>query len=161
MKKSSLITGIVLFSMAASAQQTDFSGTWVFEDQQSISGNLYSDVSPTQMKVTQKGDEIAIEKTTSAGNGDVTTNETVTFDGKPFQTTTSSGRKKRITIKWSDDQKMLTETTALFSTLDNGKEDYRITDRWSLENGKLVLLRKDENLIIGEVLEVKLFYDKQ
>jgi len=161
MKKPALIAGIVLFSMAAYAQQTDFSGTWVFGDQQSISGNLYSDVSPTQMKVTQKGDEIVIEKTTSAGNGDVTTNETLTFDGKPFQTTTSSGRKKRITIKWSDDQKILTEITALFSTLDNGKEDYRITDRWSLENGKLVLLRKDENLIIGEVLEVKLFYDKQ
>ncbi len=161
MKKQALVAGIVLFGMSACAQKTDFSGIWVFEDQQSISGNLYSDVSPTQMKVEQKGDEIAIEKTTSAGNGDVTTNETVTFDGKPFQTTTSSGRKKRITIKWSDDQKMLTEITALFSTLDNGKEDYRITDRWSLENGKLVLLRKDENLIIGEVLEVKLFYDKQ
>ncbi|MDP4130863.1 MAG: hypothetical protein Q8939_11940, partial [Bacteroidota bacterium] len=137
MKKPALIAGTVLFSMTSCAQPTDFSGTWVFEDQQSISGNLYSDVSPTQMKVTQKGDEIAIEKTTSAGNGDVTTNEIVTFDGKPFQTTTSSGRKKRITIKWSDDQKMLTEITALFSTLDNGKEDYRITDRWSLENGKL------------------------
>src|SRR6185437_14246375 len=108
MKKPALIAGIVLFSMAAYAQQTDFSGTWVFGDQQSISGNLYSDVSPTQMKVTQKGDEIVIEKTTSAGNGDVTTNETLTFDGKPFQTTTSSGRKKRITIKWSDDQKILT-----------------------------------------------------
>lgn len=159
-KKLTLIISCVLLGTTVRSQQTDFSGNWEFEDQQVISGDLSSDVSPTKMKITQTSDEISIEKMTSAGNGDVVTHETVAFGGKPFQMTTASGGKKWITIKWSPDRKSFSETTDLFSPSDSSKLEYKVTDTWGRDEGKLVLLRRDENLIIGKVQESKLFYTR-
>jgi hypothetical protein len=157
-KKLTLIISWVLLGTTVQSQQTDFSGTWEFDDQQVISGDVISDVSPSKMTITQTNDGISIEKMTSAGNGDVVTHETVAFGGKPFQMTTASGGKKWITIRWSPDQKSFSETTDLFSPSDSSKLEYKVTDTWSRDEGKLVLLRRDENLILGKVQESKLFY---
>lgn len=157
-KKLALIISLLFHGIKVHAQPTDFSGIWEFEDQQVISGDVISDVSPSKMTITQTDVAIRIEKMTSAGNGDVITKETVAFDGKPFQTTTPSGGKKRIKISWSTDRKSFSETTDLFSPSDSSKLEYKVTDTWSKEEGKLVLVRRDENLIIGKVQESKLFY---
>jgi hypothetical protein len=161
MKRFCIGSGLLLVCLSAAAQSTDFSGKWLYRDQEIVSGNSIGDGTPTRMTVTQKSNAMDIVKLTEGGNVDVTTTETVGFDGKPFQTKSQSGGRKLIAIKWSGDQKTFTETTMVFSTSDSTKPEYRVTDTWSMENGRLVLHRKDENLMIGDVVESRLFYEKQ
>lgn len=160
MKKFSMIVGAVLFGMLGYAQYTDFTGTWNFKDQESISGNLLDNGSPTQMKVAQGKLSMVIGKITEGGNVNTTTEDTVGFDGKPFETIAPSGRRKSMTLKWSDDRKSFSETTRIFSVLDTGKLEYIVTDRWTMEGKTLVFVRKDENLMMGEIWESKAYYDK-
>jgi hypothetical protein len=152
---------LVCLAATAYSQKADFSGDWIFKDQQSISGKLYSNGVPKEIKATQKTDAITLEKTTAGANGDVTITETVPFDGKPFETLTASKKKKTVMITWDPSQKSLTETIQIYSPADTNKVDHKDTDTWSLEDGNLVLTRKDENFTNGETWEEKAVYGKQ
>ncbi len=50
------------------AQNKDFSGTWNFTEQESISGKLYSNGSPKSFKITQSATQTIIEQTTAGAN---------------------------------------------------------------------------------------------
>jgi len=141
--------------------QSNFSGSWAFRDQQSISGTLYSNGSPKSVAIAQDSKTISITKVTAGNDSDVTSTETVSFDGKPTETTTASKRKKSITCQWSADKKTFTEIALVFDATDSTKLYFRTTDAWSLDNGKLVLDRKAENQSNGEVWESKATYDKK
>lgn len=158
-----LITLFTMFSVATvEAQQTDFSGTWLFKDQASISGKLYSNGSPKQIKATQNAGAITIERLNVKPNGEeVASIETIGFNGKPFEKVTASKRKKVVILKWANDGKSFTETALLYSLTDSSKPDFKVTDTWRLEDGKLTMVRKDENFTNGEVWESKATYEKQ
>jgi mannose-6-phosphate isomerase-like protein (cupin superfamily) len=81
------------------------------------------------------------------------------FDGKAFEMTTSSKRKKIVTIKKEGNTYI--ESALYYSAADNTKMDHKTTDTWSVENGQLILDRKDENLDNGETWESKATYEKQ
>jgi hypothetical protein len=150
-----------IFSIASQAQ-TNYSGTWLLKDQKSISGQLYSNGVPKQMTITQTGDVITIDKTTAGADGtDVKSTETLGTDDKPFVTTTPAKRKKLVTIKWDTDGKGFTEIANLYSAADNTKLEFIYTDMFTLEDAKLILIRKAENLMNGEVWQSKSTYDKQ
>ncbi len=151
----------MIAGMTAATAQTDFSGSWTFKDQQSVSGRLYSNGSPKSLTIKQEGKSITIGKTTAGNGGDITSTETVTFDGQPFQTTTTSKRKKTITATWSGDKKSLIEIVQLYDATDSSKLFHLVTDVWSLEGSDLVLDRKDENKENGEIWESKAIYSKQ
>jgi hypothetical protein len=141
--------------------QTDFSGSWTFKIQESISGNLYSNGSPKSVLIEQDAKAISITKVTAGSDGDVTTTETVSFNGQPFATTTASKRKKAITGQWSTDKKSFTEIALVFDATDSTKLYFRTTDTWSFENGALMLDRKAENQSNGEIWESRAIYDKR
>lgn len=142
-------------------QRSDFNGAWLLLDQQSISGQFYVNGVPKQMKVRQKESDISIEKTTNGPDGDVTTNETLGFDGKVFETITPSKRKKLITLKWSSDRRSFTITANIYNATDVKKLEATIIDIWNLEDGRLTMIRKNENFANGEVWESKAVYEKQ
>jgi hypothetical protein len=157
------ILALALFSIAATVrmQKTDFSGLWNFKDQESISGTLYGNGSPRQIKITQKSTEIAIEKTTADENGkDVTSTDSLNFEKGAFEKITKSKRKKRITIQWTEDGKGFTQITTIYTAADNTKPEFAFTDKYSMENGNLVLIRKAENFENGESWESKAVYEK-
>lgn len=158
------ILGLALLAMAVTVrlQKTDFSGLWNFKDQESISGALYSNGSPRQIKITQKEKEIAIEKTTADENGkDVTNTDSLNFEKAAFEKITKSKRKKRITLEWTADGKGFTQTTTIYTAADHSKPEFATTDRYSMDNGNLVLIRKAENFENGESWESKAVYEKK
>lgn len=67
-----LITGLTSI-----AQKTNFSGTWTLQDQQSISGKLYSNGVPKQIKVLQSANNIIIETTVAGSDGDIVRADTI------------------------------------------------------------------------------------
>lgn len=144
------------------AQRADFSGTWKFKEQASITGNLYSNGSPRQIKITQKDKDIVIEKTATDENGkDVTGTDSLNFDKGVFEKITKSKRKKRITIQWTEDGKGFTEITTLYTAADHSKPEFTYTDQFSLVGGNLVLIRKAENFENKESWESSSIYEKQ
>jgi hypothetical protein len=154
----------VIVSLLASAEvqaQVNLSGSWALKEQQSISGTLYANGSPKTLLIQQDANAISITKVTASSDGDVTTTETVAFDGKPMQTTTASKRKKVITGQWSSDKKSFIEIALLFDASDSTTLFFRTTDSWSLDNGSLILDRKAENQANGEIWESKATYEKR
>jgi hypothetical protein len=162
MKRITTIAAALLFAAFSFAQKTDFSGTWNLKDQKSISGTLYSNGVPNQIKIIQTKDALSLETTTANGQGqDVTTTESLAFDGKKFETTTASKRKKSISIAWDKDGKTFIRASDLSQTTDTSKVEIKYTDTWSIDGGKLILLRKAENFSNGEEWEAKAIYEKQ
>lgn len=139
--------------------QSELSGFWTLQNKESISGKLYSNGAPETVKFSMDGNNLAIEKSTAAGDGTFSkSNEVVSLD-KPAETTTASKRKKVITLK--KDGSTYVEYAVLYNAADATKADHKVTDVWSIENGQLVLDRKDENLVNGETWELKAAYSKQ
>jgi hypothetical protein len=161
MKRITTIAALLL-TVYSFAQKTDYSGTWLLKDQESVSGTLYSNGVPKQIKLTQAKDALTIESITANAQGqDVTTSESLAFTGKPFESTTASKRKKTSTLAWDKDGKTFMRTSDLSQTADTGKLEIKYTETWSLEDGKLILLKKAENFSNGEVWEAKAIYGKQ
>jgi hypothetical protein len=162
MQRIAALCTIFLLAFFATKAQTDFSGGWTFNNQQSISGTLYSNGSPKQIVIRQKDKTMFMQKvSTNADGNDYTTVDTLSFDGKPFVSTTLSKRYKETTLQWNNTKDGFTTTGNAFNPADKTKVDIRTTDRWSIENDQLVLVRKVENFTNGEVWKSKATYDKQ
>jgi hypothetical protein len=163
MKRLLSLLASLLLTTIVFAQKTDFSGTWILKDQISISGTLYGNGVPKQIKVTQTNDNLILESITSNAQGqDITTTENLAFNGDKFEATTASKRKKSVTLSRDQEGTTFTRTSDLSQITDTNKIEIRYTDTWSLEDGKkLILLRKAENFANGEVWESKSIYQKQ
>ncbi|HEY4194038.1 MAG TPA: hypothetical protein VGM63_00765 [Mucilaginibacter sp.] len=162
MKKITFLATAMLFILTSTSlfAQNTYNGTWKFNGQESISGNLYANGSPKQVTINQTGDTFDFESITTNQAGDAKTSESLTI-GKPVEAKTPMDRKKVSTIQWSADSKSLIETTNIYSKTDAGKLDFKYTDTWTFESGKLILDRKNENYTNGETWESKATYEKQ
>lgn len=155
-----ILSVVCFFSCAFSfAQNKDFTGNWNFTEQESISGKLYSNGSPKSFKITQSTAQVIIEQTTAGANGDVTSSTTLSFDGKPFETKTSTGRKRIVTIAWNGTAGYTTVTTT-YDLADPTKMYFKTTDIYTMDDKGIVLQRKAENFTNGEVWESKAYYEK-
>jgi len=154
------LSGVIalLLNTALAAQKTDFSGTWNYKDQESISGTLYNNGSPKSIKIVQKKDNISLEIVSQKADGnDFTSKEILLYKGDVFETKTSSGRKKLVSIKWTTDAGF-TVTANSYDLSDKSKIVFTTTDKYSIENENLVLIRKVENKENEEVWESKAVY---
>jgi hypothetical protein len=142
------------------AQTFDFSGTWIFQSQESLSGKLYGNGSPKQIKLSTMKNAIIIESITAGATADDDLNVTVPLDGKPMETV-KNGKLKTVTSIKNFNGKSFTETTAYYFVSDLTKVVYKNTDGISLEDGKLILDRKSENFTNSETWESKATYEKQ
>lgn len=156
-----LATGLFfLISGLAYAQSPSLTGTWNFKSQESISGNLYANGSPSKVTISINGADQKMDYLTSDGQNDVPSSEIFT-GGEPFETKTPMGRKKVVVLTRSADKSSFTEVSSIYSPTDASKLDFKNTDVWTLSDGKLVLDRKKENYTNGETWESKAIYEKQ
>ncbi len=156
-----IFTTLFAISISLTAfAQSELVGTWSFQEQESISGKLYINGSPKSVKITAAGNNLSFEKVTAGPDGqDYKVAEIVSLDGKPLEVITASKRKKVITLK--KDGNSYSEASILYNAADTSKIDHKTTDTWSVVNGQLILDRKDENMVNGEVWESKATYSKQ
>jgi len=152
---------IVLFGTLAKTQKTIFLGTWILTDQKSISGNLYDNGIPQQIKVILKNDTIILEKTTAYPTGNIVGIEKIIFDEKPFETKSPAGRKVLITAKWMGNKNGFIAVSQFYNINDHKKLEITKNDIWSIEDNNLVLIRKNENLANGETWESKSIYKRK
>ena len=159
--KAYSLAALCFLVLSAFAQKVDFSGSWNFTKQESISGKLYSNGSPMQINIMQSIALLSIDKiNTGANNANVTISEKLTTEGKPVESITASKKKKTITTTWAADGKSFIRFTTISGQEDVSKLERKVTDSYSIVDGTLVLQRKDENLVNGEVWESKAYYVK-
>jgi hypothetical protein len=148
MKRGSIIGVLFLMlvsSASAFAQKTDFSGSWTMDRARSfgLPGNMNQ-----TMTVTQTGDEIAVEVKLIQPNNERTVKDNYVLDGKERDFTpppplnappNSPPAKGKRTAYWMAGNKgILVEETTTAET-PNGPMVTKVTRKWTLSNGELVL----------------------
>jgi hypothetical protein len=157
------VLSILCHTDAVFSQKTDFTGNWEIREKTSVSGVLYENGVPKQIKTTQNPEIIIIEKINTNQSGlDYTTADTVSLNGKVSESITPQKRKKSIMIKWSDETKVLTQTSN-FSYPDNENNvAYTITDIWKLsESGESLMLLRTMTSPKSDGWSIKAVYNKR
>jgi hypothetical protein len=156
-----LLATAFLFSFTKVADKANFSGSWKLNEGKSELGD-FGRFTAKKIKVEQKDDAIAISKTAASRNGeDVTTSETLTFDGKTSETTVFGSSKKKSTAKWSDDGKTLTISYNIAFERNGETVEIAGTETWTLaDEGKTLSLQTVTTSQQGE-RKTKGIYDKE
>lgn len=147
-----LIAPFLLLSMT-SKKNVDFSGEWKLNESKSDMGQ-FSPIVPLKIKAEQKADALAITKTTPGfdGGNEVTSSETLGFDGKPVETNVAPGNSKRkASAKWSDDGQTLTITYTIMMDFNGQETEIKGTETWALSNeGKTLTTTNTSSSSFGE-----------
>jgi hypothetical protein len=103
-----------------------------------------------------------MESTYATGNGtNFTLFDTLNFDAGILQSRGDYYVKKVKFLEWSEDKQSLKTNVEIFAMGNDDKMEHKQTDTYSMENGKLVLDRKDVYFKYREAWESKTFYEKQ
>lgn len=143
---------LVVFSISASAQTPDFSGTWALNKKTSKLADEFS-MAPTHIKVVQAGNDLNVERYTSMQGDDLTIKDKFTLDGKECINPGWADSEKRSTAIWSGDKASLIITTKL-SLGDNG--EMTIIEVYRLKDKHLVIEIKGSSFF-GETAETLVF----
>ncbi|MBS1622221.1 MAG: hypothetical protein JST10_14570 [Bacteroidetes bacterium] len=160
---SLLVVPALLLSFTFIADKANFSGDWKLNEGKSEFGQRGARFATKALKVDQKADAIVISKTSASfqGGDDVTTTETLTFDGKEVEGKGFGNSVKKSTLKWAADEQSFTITSN--TTMDRNGETmtFASTETWSLsDGGKTLTLTSTRTTQQGE-MTTKAVYEKQ
>jgi len=163
MKRTFLLLFVALgLSVFINAQ--DFSGNWVQQSKQHVSGPEYTNAIQKKMTINQRPDSILIISVNTGADGqDITGRQAICTNGKPFIISNKASRRKySISTAWSADKKTLTIIT-IFSMSDNENEtDFTRVETWILSaDGKQLNVDKKSIETRSETWEVKAMFTKQ
>ena len=154
------IVPAVLMSFISLPDRINLSGEWKLNEGKSELGDFGSRFAARTIKVEQKDDAVTISKTAPSFNGgDVTTTETLTFDGKESETTVFGSSKKKSIAKWSDDGQTLSITYSILFERDGQTSEFKGTETWSLTKEGSLSLQTVSSSPRGENT-MKAMYDK-
>lgn len=154
MKKFVTLTTLLMLAIIVSAQ-TDFSGKWKINRGKSTLNSEFS-MAPSDVTVTQKGNEMSIERSISFQGQSITINENFTLDGKESINDGMMDTKKKSVAKFSDNKKVLTIESKI--PMQDGGE-ITIKEVFSMD-GSNMFVEMSSNSAWGEMKE-KWAFDKQ
>jgi hypothetical protein len=157
-----LLAPIIVMSFTFLADKANFSGTWSLNEGKSDLGQRARFATKT-IKIEQKDDAIAITRTSPSFNGgdDVTTTETLGFDGKEVQTTGFANSTRKSTLKWAEDGQSFTVTSNTTMERNGQSFEFSAKETWSLaDGGKSLSVVTVSSSQRGEAT-TKAMYDKQ
>jgi len=144
------------------SDQTNFSGTWSLNEGKSELGQFGARGVASKIVVDQKTDAITFTRTNTNFSGEeVTSTESLTFDGKQSESTFLGSSKKKASLKWADDGKTFTVTFSIAFEANGQTFDLNGTEVWSLgADGKALSLQNNLTTQQGEIT-TKPAYDKK
>ena len=136
-----LLAPALLSSFISFTERANFAGEWKLNEGKSELGEFGGRFAARSIKIEQKEDAITISKTAPGFNGEeVTTTETLKFDGKESETTVFGSSKKKSTLKWSDDSQSFVVNYSIMFERDGQTSEFKGTETWSLKEGALSLV---------------------
>ena len=154
MTKIKLLLATLLISSIATAQVVNFSGSWKLNNSKSELGYEFS-LAPKQIILTQKGNELSVEKQHNFQDQDFTMNEKITLDGIECVNIWFQDTQKTSTAAWSDDKKSLIVT----SKVSTDNDDIVFKEVYKMEGDNMVL-ESSLSSANGDMSET-IYYDKQ
>lgn len=156
-----LLASVVLFAFTSKIDKANYSGEWKLNESKSELGQ-FDRFAVRSIKAEQKDESIAITRTQPSFNGDdMTTTETLSFDGKETETTVFGNGKRKATAKWSDDGKSLIINYTLLLDFGGQSMEIKGTDNWTVsDDGKTLVVQTNSTSPQGE-FSWKAVYDKQ
>jgi len=158
-----LIVSAALVSFSTKADRANFSGSWALNEGKSDFGERGARFATKAIKVEQKDDAITIARTTPSfqGGDDVTTTETLGFDGKEVQGTGFGGSMRKATLKWATDGQSLSISSTTTGERNGQAFSFSAVETWTLgDGGKSLIVTTVRTTQQGEVT-TKAAYDKK
>jgi hypothetical protein len=155
-----LIAPVILLSFTSRPDHANFAGEWHLNETKSDLGQ-FANYAPRTIKVEQTDDSITISKTAPGFSGDdVTTSETLSFDGKETKSTIFQTSTRTASAKWSDDGQTLTITYDLMLDFNGQTTEIKGTEVWTLaDDGKTLVSQNNSSSSFGDI-EAKGIYEK-
>lgn len=156
-----IIAPALLFAFTTIPDHANFSSSWKLNEGKSELGQ-FGRFATKVIKADQKTDSITISRTAPSFNGDdVTTTETLHFDGKQTETPVFGTSKKTSTVKWSDDGQTMIINYTLLLDFNGQTNEIKGSEKWSLsDGGKTLTVSNTASSDQGE-FSTKAVYDKQ
>jgi mRNA-degrading endonuclease HigB of HigAB toxin-antitoxin module len=141
--------------------KVDFSGDWIFNEENSVLDNIGVSSLPYNLKIIQKENELIIQKTyVLEYTDDMVTNENLTLDGKKC-TSEMWDSPKTMKATWSKYcDTLIIESKVI---LNRGGQTYDVVanESWSLQKHRAVLsIKQYSNSFWGE-RNITMIYDKK
>jgi len=155
-----ICTFICLTSETAVNAGVDFSGQWVLNTTKSELGQNGGRMAATKMKVTADANGMSVDKTRAGQNGETTTTDKLTFDGKENSNVFFGTNTRQSTSKWSDDGKTLTTTWKASMEFNGTKTELSGSEVWTLSADGATLTIAATTNFGGNANTTKQVYDK-
>lgn len=155
MKKSLFLLVALFITVIVSAQGVDFSGNWKLDSSKSKLNQQFS-MAPKEIIVTQKGNDLNVERHSKFQDQDFTINDKFTLDGKECINPAWQNTQKKSIVILSEDKKSLKITTK-FPMNDGG--EMTINEVFKMDGNSLVI-ESSASSSFGDVAETMVF-DKQ
>jgi hypothetical protein len=141
--------------------KADFTGEWNFNEGKSKLGESRFRRAATKIKVGSEGESLVIERTQNTPNGEMTTSEKITFDGKASESTAFGSMKRSSVGSWSANGEEMTISTTISGERDGQTFEFKTQEVWKLtDGGKTLTIESSANTPNGTTTQT-LVYDKQ
>ena len=158
-----MLLSSIVFMLASAGlfAQSNFSGTWAFNESKSDFGDSQFRFAATTMVVTQAGNVLTVESTMPGRDGgEMKTTSKYNLDGtvseNPMFNTTSTS-----TVAWSADKASMTIASTMTFERDGESREMKSTETWKLtEGGKVLMLESVRPGRDGE-MKITVAYDKK
>jgi hypothetical protein len=153
MKKLMTILAFSVIAIIACAQP-DLSGTWKLNKEKSKLNDQFS-MAPSQMTITQNGNDLAVVRQVSFQDNDFTISDKFTLDGKECINPGMMDTQKKSVVTISEDKKSVIITSKI--PMQEGDE-MTIKEIFSIQDGNLIF-DSSSSSSFGDMSE-KIVFDK-
>jgi hypothetical protein len=142
--------------------QTNFAGTWAFNDSKSNFGDSQFRFAATSMIVTQDANTLAVESTMPGRDGEeMKTSAKYTLDGKVSENPMFNTTRKS-TVTWSADKSSLIISSTMTFDMNGETREMKSTETWKLsDGGKLLSIESVRPGRDGGEMKTTAAYDKK
>jgi len=143
------------------SDKTDFSGSWVLNEEKSDFGESQFRRAALKMTIQQKGNDMTLEKVRTNRSGETyNSTEKLTLDGKECDNTINN-RVRKSTANWSEDGKNLTISTVMVFERDGQSMEIKTVEIYKIsDTGDNLLIALTSSSPRGEMKQ-SFVYDKE
>ena len=158
-----LISSFALLLISACLfAQTNFSGTWSFNESKSNFGESQFRFAATAMVVAQEGNTLSVESTMPGRDGgEMKTTSKYNLDGSVNENPMFNTTRKS-TVAWSADKTSLTIASTMTFERDGQSREIKSSETWKLaEGGKVLMIENVRLNRDGGEMKTTVAYDKK
>jgi len=160
--KNLLVAAVLCMTTSGLFAQTNFSGTWAFNESKSNFGESQFRFAATLMVVTQDANTLTVESTMPGRDGEeMKTSAKYTLDGKVSENPMFNSTRKSI-VTWSADKSSLIIASTMTFDMGGETREMKSTETWKLsEGGKLLSVESVRPGRDGGEMKTMAAYDKK